>query len=91
MYGGTGWRYWYWVLCGVFVGVVFGPACSFLLFETSYSWVQMLVSKVALLGPCIIVRVMATTATTSTPTIAPTMISTIAPTQLTVKGGLWSF
>ena len=24
MYGGTGWRYWCWVLCGVFVGVVLG-------------------------------------------------------------------
>ena len=41
----------------------------FPLFETSYSWVEMFVSKVALLGLSVVVSVVAMTAPTSAPTI----------------------
>ena len=51
---------------------------TFSLFETSYSWVETLVSKVALLGLPIVVSVVAMTAPTSAAMTAPTMISTLA-------------
>ena len=48
------------------------------------SWVEMLVSKFAFLGWCIVVSVRATSATMTVPTMAPTMISKTAPTTADV-------
>ena len=49
--------------------------------KKSFSWVEMLVSKVALMGLCaILVKMRATPKPTRAPTLAPTRISTIAPT-----------
>ena len=55
-----------------------GVIIIFSLFETSYSWVETLVYKVALVGLPIVVSVVAMTAATSALTTAPTMISTMA-------------
>ena len=45
---------------------------NFLLFESSVSWVEMFVPKLALLRLCLVVSVMETAAPTSAPTRAPT-------------------
>ena len=49
------------------------------LFETSFSWIEMLISEVALLGLFIVFSVVAMTSPTSALTIAPTFISARRP------------